>query len=108
MMKKKGWGYWKLNTTVLNDVDYEEGIKQVIEEHQLQFLEPANNWEVLKNKLVDFSKYYCQNKSLKNKEQEYELYILKERLQKDAIQFPDNTDIQNNLRSIDCELNSNR
>ena len=58
---KRGPGYWKLNTSFLENNEYKEGVKYIID--NLENCGSAiNTWETLKIKIKDFSisfaKYY--------------------------------------------------
>ena len=57
---KRGPGYWKLNTSHLENEDYKKGIKNIIENLD-QTLSSLEKWEFFKRKVKDFSIYFARN-----------------------------------------------
>ena len=51
---KRGPGYWKLNTSFLENNAYKEGVKYIIDNLENDG-SAINKWEVLKTKIKDFS-----------------------------------------------------
>ena len=52
---KRGNGYWKLNNSHLNDINYKTGIKKIISNLQNENLNSLEKWETFKLKSRDFS-----------------------------------------------------
>ena len=52
---KRGNGYWKLNNSHLNDINYKTGIKKIISNLQNENLNSVEKWETFKLKSRDFS-----------------------------------------------------
>ncbi len=66
-VKKRGSGYWKLNTSVLNENDYVNGVEKLIEKTIDDYIEVGSKltWELCKVRIKDFSIKYCTLRSNK-------------------------------------------
>ena len=65
----KGTGYWKLNCSFLNDIDYVDGIKKVVSDTVLlnQSANPSLLWDTIKLQIRGFSlRYAARKKRSKN------------------------------------------
>ena len=62
--RKRGSGYWKLNSSILNNEEYEEGINRIIENLDRE-LSPLSKWESFKSQVKEFSIVF----STKNKKE---------------------------------------
>ncbi len=63
----RGKGYWKLNTSVLEEEDYVIGIKDLIKKTILEFSNDickGKLWELIKVRIKEFSIKYCQLRSV--------------------------------------------
>ncbi len=64
--KKRGPGYWKLNTSVLKERDYHEGIKHTIQKTKNEYkhiLTSGHLWDLCKIRIKEYSIRYCINKA---------------------------------------------
>ena len=52
--RKRGSGYWKLNSSILSNEEYEEGINRIIENLDSE-LSPLSKWESFKSQVKEFS-----------------------------------------------------
>ena len=69
LIHQKGTGYWKLNCSFLNDIDYVEGIKKVISDTAIfnQSANPSLLWDTIKLQIRGFSlRYAARKKRSKN------------------------------------------
>ena len=71
----KGRGYWKLNSSIINDEDYVNELiteKDIWVEETSTVVDPRIRWEYLKYKIRDFSikKSVAKRKQMKNQEEE--------------------------------------
>ena len=59
--KKRGPGYWKLNTSVLSDEEYVKGVTDVIQQTILDYAEIGSKltWELCKVRIREYSIRYC-------------------------------------------------
>lgn len=61
-VKDRGKGYWKLNTSILNDIDYKHTMTSIIN-HTVEELEdlndPALTWDMIKIRIKESSIRYC-------------------------------------------------
>ena len=81
----KGPGFWKLNCSYLSDKKYVDDVNDIIDTHfeedrkinpnwqydeigEFQSLDASLQWEMLKNKIVNFSKQFSRDKALVRKE----------------------------------------
>ena len=65
----RGLGYWKLNNNILQEKNYQNGIKQVVRETKSKHSSTLDNallWGLLKLNIKEFSILYSIEKSLKN------------------------------------------
>ena len=79
-LEDKGPGYWKLNTSVLCDIKYQEMVKQVVQEtteelHDLN--NPCMLWDIIKIRVKEASIKYC---TMIRKEAKNELKELEQKL----------------------------
>ena len=58
---KRGLGYWKLNTDILDEDAYKDGIIHIYEETMLEYREVSKQliWELCKIRIKEFSIKYC-------------------------------------------------
>ena len=75
----RGRGYWKLNTSVLHDIDYLKQMNKKIDISANRFKDPCFRWEVLKLETEEFSQYYCKRAASTQKVNIYK--HLKEKLE---------------------------
>ena len=92
----KGKGFWKLNCSHLTDREYGDGVNEILEfylkdtpkedpqleynkQQHVQSLGAGLRWEIVKMKVIDFSKFYSQHKASKKRKH---LIELRDRLKK--------------------------
>jgi len=80
--KKRGNGYWKLNTSVLTEDKYRKAIRDIIkntiEEYQgIEGVDKGMIWELLKIRVKEFSIKYCCQRS---KDSKIEMKILESQI----------------------------
>ena len=103
----RGKGLWKLNTELLKNETFVNTLKGHIRLLLLMYnnLDAKSMWELIKIECARM----CQDESkrVKNERgwQELKLFQLKELLQSDWMNHPENVNICNTLRSVDTELN---
>ena len=73
---------------------------------QYALLPVVDQWEILKANIAQFSRNFSKKIAQSERQNEFQLYQLKSLLQEDAIKYPDNIDVVDQLRSIDTELDS--
>ncbi len=64
--KERGPGYWKLNTSILNDMEYQRGIKQTIQKTKDEYrniLTSGHMWDLCKIRIKEYSIKYCVAKA---------------------------------------------
>ena len=71
-------GFWKLNTSLLLEMDYVNQIKTTIQETREEYndpelVNPSLLWEMIKLKVREKSIYYSKTKNKQNKQREFEL-----------------------------------
>ena len=76
----RGPGFWKLNTSLLSDIEYVNLIKATIQKTASGYkndatVNPALLWEVIKLKVREKSIYYATSKKAATKKKEEELAI---------------------------------
>ena len=59
----RGPGYWKLNVSHLENEDYREGIKNIIQNLDKQG-DPIDIWEYFKSQVKDFSVKYSKQRQI--------------------------------------------
>ena len=64
---KKGPGYWKMNTTILKDNDYQNKIIDIVQSFSKKSLSPLIKWELFKVNVREFTQKYCRKKALEKK-----------------------------------------
>ena len=77
--RKRGTGYWKLNTSHIENVDYKQGIRDIVNNCNLDQTETAmDRWELFKHRVKDFSIYYAKtyNRNIKKRIQYIEKVFL--------------------------------
>ena len=58
--RPKGKGYWKLNTSILQEENYKDGIKTLIDDTKKEYTEDKQVlWEIIKIRVKEFSIKYC-------------------------------------------------
>jgi hypothetical protein len=70
-VQEKGRGFWKINNSILQELEYQILINRLIDKH----IENSKNnqidsrlvWDVLKIEIHDHSIMYCKNKSKLNR-----------------------------------------
>ena len=104
---ERGPGLWKFNNNLLNNVDFwkiiDTTISHVINNHS--HMDITDLWELVKSEVMRISRQFAKEKRKQEKCKEYELYILKERLQYDSLNEPDNRHINKTFQSVQNELN---
>jgi len=101
----RGPGYWKMNTSILNDIEYREYITETLRLHKLQDrninISESDKWELLKHKIKETSIAYCIQKAKQTKDK-----IIS--LEKELNSIPSNTNndqLINRKIEIEHELN---
>ncbi len=64
--KERGPGYWKLNTSILNDKEYQHGIKHTIQKTKDEYsniLTSGHLWDLCKIRIKEYSIKYCVAKA---------------------------------------------
>ena len=72
-VQEKGCGFWKINNSILQELEYQTLINHLIDKH----IENSENnqidsrlvWDVLKIEIHDHTIMYCKNKSKLNKQE---------------------------------------
>ena len=67
--RKKGPGYWKINTNVLNDRVYQNSVSDIIQSILRSCLPPLTKWELFKVKIREYTQKYCKKKALEKRDQ---------------------------------------
>ncbi len=65
----RGKGFWKFNTSLLNDTLYVEKIKEIIQKYKLEYNTLTNKglvWELIKMEIRSYTLPYCVRKRKKN------------------------------------------
>jgi hypothetical protein len=80
--KKRGRGYWKLNTSILAEEKYRNEIREIItntikDHNDIENLDKGLIWELIKIRVKEFSIQYCCHRSKRN---EIETKILESKL----------------------------
>ena len=81
---KRGKGFWKLNTNLLNDQQYIKGIQDLIKEVKQEKLGDVPKWEWMKYKIRKYSIAYS---STQKKDKENRLLIYDKKLQQYKIEL---------------------
>ena len=70
--EKRGPGWWKLNTTLLNDDEFKKVVKGIIKDGKEDngLLDSAVLWDYIKYKIKSFSIQYSKKKCLNMKKEE--------------------------------------
>ena len=59
-IRTRGKGYWKLNTSIIGEQDYKDGIRVLIKETMEEYCEDKQVlWEIIKIRVREFSIKYC-------------------------------------------------
>ena len=77
----RGKGYWKLNTSILDDVEYINGIKDVLKDTIGEYgsaLNVCHLWELLKIRFKEFSISFCKYKAAMKRN---EMIAMEEKIQ---------------------------
>ena len=63
----RGQGYWKLNISILEELEYKQGIRSIIRDTKCEYndVNPSLVWEFIKIRVKEFSIKYCQAKHRK-------------------------------------------
>jgi len=84
-VKRKGPGYWKLNSSILEQQEYQKGVKDIIRTSQTQFENMRSKrlvWEIIKINVKEYSIQYCKrirkNAHKKEVELQHEINRLEE------------------------------
>ena len=64
---RRGPGYWKINTEILEDKDYKIKVKEIAESFSKKCLSPMLKWELFKIKIREFSQKFCRQKAVERK-----------------------------------------
>ena len=79
---ERGPGYWKINTDILNDKDYQNGIVKLIDSFSSNCLPLQMKWEMFKVQVREFSQKYCRKKALEKKDSKLSLEAELNKLEK--------------------------
>ena len=64
--RQRGKGYWKLNSSIVKETEYQELIQNVIKETHKEYhseLSHVQFWEFLKVRIKEYTLHYCINKA---------------------------------------------
>ena len=104
---EKGPGYWKLNTSLLNDIDYIESIKNIINDTALinSNANPSLLWDTIKLQIRGFSLQYA---SRKKKSKNNIIQVLEKKLNflEEALANNYTAETEQQIVEINEELNS--
>jgi exonuclease III len=73
---KRGPGYWKLNSSILKQGAYQEGVKEIVKTTNAQFENVKSKrlvWELIKINVKEYSIQYCKKNNKKTVKKEVEL-----------------------------------
>ena len=101
---KIGPGYWKMNTSILNDEDYQHSIRNMIDNVQEKELNSFAKWELLKIRIREFTQKFCKRKTVKKKTRKELLQEKLETLEKLINEKKKNIEIERNYRAVKEEL----
>ena len=98
---KRGPGIWRLNTQVLNEADYQEGIRQCIKQcvNRYTICQPDDIWREIKIKCAIFSKKYCKTKTRERKKLFSNLQKLEQSLVEDILET-NNEEAKDSLKQV--------
>ena len=101
--EQRGPGWWKLNTLLLNDQEYREGVRGVITNCRKENtnLNPASLWDLTKYKIKTYSIQYSKKKSQEMKQEEKNL---SDEVQQLTEQLDEGKDVADELNSYKREL----
>ena len=74
--KRRGPGYWKLNTSILNEDLYKTGVKDIIESTKNEYendLSKRMLWDLCKGRIKEFSIRYCIDRANVRKQRFHDL-----------------------------------
>ena len=101
---KRGPGYWKMNTSILNNKDSQNRTIELIQKISKMQLSPIDKWELLKIKVREFSQKYCRKKSKITKDIKLSLEKKLCSLQKEIDCNIDKNDLLNELTNVKEKL----
>jgi len=84
MEKKRGPGYWKLNNSILQNNEYQLGVKEIIRTTRAQFVTLNSRrmlWEMIKINIKQFSIEFCKKNKKESNEKEIKLQESVDRLE---------------------------
>ena len=105
---QRGPNYWKLNTDILTETEYQTLIKDLIQQHthkQPNFPDILHWWDSLKNRIRTATITYCKHRAAARRE---EINLTKQSISNETHQQRPNTETVDNLYSKLHELQSNR
>lgn len=103
----KGPGLWKLNVTLLNDVEYVAVIEKLIKEtldSKVTFDKDSTSWEWLKYKIRLESIKFSKQKAIKRRDREKELSLKIKSLEEELTKQNHTDDIQSKLMEAKKQL----
>ena len=95
-LTERGPGYWKLNTTVLNEIEYQANITKIINNTRSEFdntLSKRMTWDLCKVRIKEFSITYCIQRK---KQQQKDITFLENKI-KSIDKLLSNQGVQNDL-----------
>ena len=107
--KKRGSGYWKLNTSVLKEERYRVGVRNIIQNTIAEYMHQVNKsmtWELVKIRIKEFSIRYC---CLRTKKELNKIRMLEERINvidKELQSQNHNEEIVNERKSLKEQLDA--
>ena len=71
---ERGPGYWKINTDILDDVNYKMKVSEIIHSFcKNNYSSPQIRWEMFKIRIREFSQKFCRKKALDRKNDKFSL-----------------------------------
>ena len=104
----RGPGSWKLNNQILDNEDYQQAIKNIIEKvnSDSPYLQPDEKWIATKRECINLSKTFCKLKCRKKKNWCDSLCVAAEDLKADLNQNPGNSAALKSLKQINHQINN--
>ena len=99
--KKRGPGYWKLNTSVLEEREYQDGIKYTIQKTKNEYnhiLTSGHLWDLCKIRIKEYTIRYCINKAKMKRDMYAKLDNHIKEIDSEIMLNNDNTDFLKNER----------
>ena len=103
---KRGKGMFKLNTSVLKDIEYCRIIIREIHKTQLEYnnVNPHLLWEMIKINIKEITQIYCKSKKREREDREHELRQQLQELEDQYTVEGDNEALIQNVGKIKAEL----